>query len=221
MTACPYWQRGYCVADKSCKLAHDPEEGGQLQETFLAQQRAQKQNQPPQPMYHQVSAVTMASALYGGPHALGYGYGYMSPAPMYGMMPPAAAVPTKNYKTIPCRHFMRGHCMRGSACGFRHGDDETSSSSANGFGQLPAELANPMHPGRPFRVVTCRRWAQGSCTLGDRCTFKHDFENAQHYTPSSPLTGMKRQLSGSENVVPSDQEKPVQESKVLKFSSEL
>lgn len=214
--ACPYWKRGYCVADKGCTLEHNPEEGGQLQETFLAQQRSQKQSMgsSQQALYQQISAVTMASALYGGAPAMAYAYGYCPP--MYGMMSQPAPGPAKNYKTVPCRHFVRGHCMRGAACGFRHGDDDSSSSAPNGLvGQLPAELSNPLYPGRPFRVVTCRRWAQGSCSLGDRCTFRHDFENPQ------PMAGVKRQLSGSENVVPSDQEPPVQESKVLKTSSEL
>lgn len=25
------------------------------------------------------------------------------------------------YKTQMCRHFMRGHCLRGASCGFAHG----------------------------------------------------------------------------------------------------
>ena len=214
---CPYWRRGYCVADKACKLEHDPSNGGQHQETLLAQQRFQKA--PPQPPTYSVSAVSMASALYGGGQPMAYGYGYYAPNPaaaivgVIGQPGGVGAMAPKNYKTVSCRHFLRGHCMRGTACGFRHTDEEPSSGAPpSGFGQLPAELANPLHPGRPFRVVTCRRWAQGNCSLGDRCTFKHDFDNDQHYSG-----GVKRQLSGgNENAEPTT----AHETKVLKIASE-
>jgi hypothetical protein len=207
------------VADKACKLEHDPNEGGQHQEAFLAQQRSQQQSSKPTTVTtpYPVSAVTMASALYGGGQPVTYGYGYyapLTPGIVIGQPGVSAAAP-KNYKTVQCRHFLRGHCMRGSACGFRHGEDEPATNEPpNGFGQLPAELANPLFPGRPFRVVTCRRWAQGNCTLGDRCTFKHDFDNNPQYT-----TGFKRQLSGNGH---EENNEPVtaHETKVLKISSE-
>lgn len=263
--SCPYWKRGYCVADKACKFEHDPNNGGQLQETFLAQQKQQKQHQdstisshpaasrpgliPHVATQYPVSAVSMASALYGGAQPMVYGYGYYGQVPplaMMGVVGQPSGMPMsaqgssnmipKNYKTVQCRHFLRGHCMRGSSCGFRHGDDEGSSSAPDTVGNLPAELSNPLYPGRPFRVVTCRRWAQGSCTLGDRCTFKHDFDTTQHYQPRKedvqpdqtipPATGMKRQLSADKGTdenegirEPSDA--PVHhQPKVLKMSSE-
>lgn len=211
---CPYWKRGYCVADKACKFEHDPKQGGQLQETFLSQQKQQKEveNQPPMiPTYHHpVSAVSMASALYGGGQPVMYGYPYYGMMGVIGQPSAISSGIPKNYKTVQCRHFLRGHCMRGSSCGFRHGEDETSTEQApESFGQIPAELANPIYPGRPFRVVTCRRWAQGNCTLGDRCTFKHDFDHAQHYQAA----GAKRQLPGQE-------EEELGTSKVLKVSSD-
>jgi hypothetical protein len=226
-SSCPYWKRGYCVADKACRLVHNPNDGGQLQETFLSQQQRPQttasvtSSRQPQ-VYHPISAVTMATAVYGGAQPMMYGYGYYSP-----IQPtiPASLAP-KNYKTVPCRHFQRGHCMRGSSCGFRHGEEEHVNVPPTSFGHLPAELSNPLYPGRPFRVVTCRRWAQGSCTLGDRCTFKHDFENSHNYVSSNceeamPTAGVKRQLSGNEirSVEDAENQAP-QGTKVLKISSE-
>jgi hypothetical protein len=220
---CPYWRRGYCVADKACKLEHDPNEGGQHQEAFLSQQRSQQSSSKPTTVTttpYPVSAVSMASALYGGGQRVAYGYGYYAPVTpgivgVIGQPGVTAAAPAPNkYKTVQCRHFIRGHCMRGALCGFRHGDDESSTAPPPSLGQLPAELANPLYPGRPFRVVTCRRWAQGNCTLGDRCTFKHDFENSTQYT-----TGTKRQLSGGGQEENTDPVAP-NGTKVMKIASE-
>ena len=214
---CPYWRGGYCVSDKDCKLHHDPAKGGHLQETYLAQIHQQQQQQSaasqPRPMAYTASA--MASALYGGGQPVVYGYGYygqmmpaMIPAPL-----PAMGGPPRNYKTLQCRHFLRGHCMRGDSCGFRHGEEMVTGTPET-FGQLPAELANPMHPGRPFRVVTCRRWVQGTCPHGDRCTFRHDFDSAQDGTteygtspenrPDNTL-GVKRALSPTKTTLVADQ----------------
>jgi len=190
---CPYWRKGYCVAETGCKLRHDPAEGGQFQESYMAQVRGYHAVMPMATAYP-VNPSQLASAVYGGQMPMGYGYGY------YGqMIPPQASAPVeslappRNYKTVQCRHFLRGHCLRGSACGFRHGDEEPTEEQSASFGQLPAELSNPIHPGRLFRVTTCKRWVQGNCNMGDRCTFRHDFEgpnnNVQYYS------GMKRSLS--------------------------
>lgn len=205
---CPYWKRGYCVADKACKLSHDPTRGGQLQESYLSQINIENNRQPlrpaqpvmvPQP--YNFSASAMASAVYGGAQPVLYGYGYYGQGaviPIVIGQPSASQMPPKNYKTVPCRHFMRGHCIRGDTCGFRHTEEESSNVMSlpvtSAYGQLPAELANPVHPGRPFRVLTCRRWLQGSCALGDRCTYRHDLDAVQPST-ISPNSGVKRSLS--------------------------
>ena len=211
---CPYWRRGYCVADNACKLRHDTSQGGQLQESYLTQLKqtsksAQYMRPPPVPMggapgYYGVpmNASAMASAVYGGQqpsmmYAPAYGYyGIPIGAPMQSGGAP------KNYKTVQCRHFLRGHCMRGSACGFRHeGADE---GTPNDFGSIPVELSNPLHPGRPFRTVTCRRWLSGHCGVGDRCTYKHDYDPSMPHQQFDPymqgqpypaLGAFKRSLS--------------------------
>ena len=235
---CPYWRGGYCVADKACKLHHDPAKGGHHQETYLAQLAAQEGGPASQPRpVAYPTASAMASALYGGGQPMVFGYGYYPQ--MVPVMP--AMGPPRNYKTVQCRHFLRGHCMRGDACGFRHGEEQITTASAASFGQLPAELANPVHPGRPFRVVTCRRWVQGTCTHGDRCTFRHDFDSgsaefATHPArtpesrpdnvltapsetpdgrPDNAAAGVKRALSPSKTAPPSAED---QTSKLLKLS---
>lgn len=196
---CPYWKRGYCVADKDCKLKHDPENGGQLQESYLSQinepfrkvatARIPYQLPAPAPMgmmapmgYYGVHApvgvAAMASALYGGYYA--------APAPIEEA--------PKNYKTQQCRHFLRGHCMRGTACGFLHEGDAVEGPIAPEYGQLPAELSNPLFPGRPFRTVTCKRWLSGHCGIGDRCTYKHEYDHLQtsEYAPKRSMSPEKR-----------------------------
>lgn len=88
--------------------------------------------------------------------------------------------------------------MRGAACGFRHGEEEGNNQLPNQeYGQLPAELSHPVHPGRPFRVVTCRRWAQGNCSMGERCTFRHAYDNQPDFGVynQSSVSGYKRGLS--------------------------
>jgi hypothetical protein len=151
----------------------------------------------PTPMGAQI-----ASAVYGGQMTPMYGYGYygapMGPpmgAPIGAPMPMMTSSngPPKNYKTVQCRHYIRGHCLRGNACGFRHGEEEPSEDQSANYGQLPAELSNPIHPGRPFRTTTCKRWLQGSCTLGDRCTFRHDYQSMDNYVQQ--YSGVKRTLS--------------------------
>jgi len=205
---CPYWIKGYCVADRSCKLRHDLNKGGQLQESYLAQTRnqimypAQPRLMVPAPAGYgyPVGGAQIASAVYGGHVPIGYGYGYygghpqMAGGPAGHMMHSAPTNgPPRNYKTVACRHHMRGQCLRGNACGFRHGEEEPSEGQSATYGHLPAELSNPIHPGRPFRTTTCKRWLQGNCTMGDRCTFRHDYQGmdggVNHYS------GMKRTLS--------------------------
>jgi hypothetical protein len=208
---CPYWIKGYCVADRSCKLRHDPLRGGQLQESYLNQTRS---SQPrimhvPTPAfaYHPGMSGPMgapmgaqiASAVYGGhmPSMAPLSYGYFGNAlgaPIGAPIPVMqSSGPPRNYKTVQCRHYMRGHCMRGSACGFRHGEEEPSEDQSASYGHLPAELSNPIHPGRPFRTTTCKRWLQGNCTLGDRCTFRHDFQSIDNSVQQ--YSGIKRTLS--------------------------
>ena len=181
---CPYWLKGYCVADAVCKLRHDHCEGGHFQEFY----RAQSSGLNTTMSAYSVNPSQLASAVYGG--HMSYGYGFYMPQ---ASEPPKPAGPPRNYKTIQCRHFLRGHCLRGIACGFRHGEEEPSEDHSAAFGHLPAELSNPIHPGRLFRVNTCKRWVMGNCTMGDRCTFRHDFEGADssvhHYI------GVKRSLS--------------------------
>ena len=187
---CPYWRRGYCVADKGCKRAHDPSQGGQLQDSYLTQM---KENRDPQPISvpYQYSASAMASAIYGGAQPVMYGYGYYGQAVVLPIGQPSCVAP-KNYKTVPCRHYMRGHCMRGDTCGFRHSEDDGLQfllPVTSAYGQTVASE----HPARPFRVLTCRRWLQGTCALGDRCTYRHDLLSRS--MTDSPHSGVKRFLS--------------------------
>ena len=202
---CPFWKRGYCQADRACKFVHDPSQGGQLQESYLSQIRGTQRAPAPRPQQQAYPTPSaMASAVYGGGQQMMYGYGYygqpmMAQPVMIGAPMQSNAMPPKNFKTLPCRHFIRGHCMRGDSCGFRHGEGEAPGAPPN-YGQLPPDLANPVHPGRPFKVVTCRRWLQGSCMLGDRCTFRHDFDTTNNQQgpmmfQQQPALGVKRSLS--------------------------
>ena len=180
---CPFWRRGYCVADKRCKLLHDPHEGGQLQESYLSQILYNNENKEPL----QYSASAVASAIYGGgAQPVMYGYGYYNHG---AMIPVVIGQPTpKNYKTVACRHFMRGHCMRGNTCGFRHSEFELNTTIiptavTSAYGQFPTpDLAH-------IQPLSCRRWLQGNCALGDRCTYRH-----------SPISGVKRSLSPERSV---------------------
>jgi len=46
-----------------------------------------------------------------------------------------------------------------------------SSAGAGGYSQT-REFASPHKV--PYRVIPCIHWQRGSCTFGDRCTFRHD-----------------------------------------------
>lgn len=136
-------------------------------------EKLQEWPHPPYPVYHPgyyPHPFQMASALYGG----GSPDGGMYPGG-YGYFPGesnSTAFP-RNYKTVICRHFLRGHCMRGTSCGFRHYEEEPM----------------PEPPRRPKSSVNCRRWTQlGDCHLGDRCGFRHDenFCPTDDFPPTYP-----------------------------------
>ncbi len=137
---------------------------------------------PPYPVYHPYfpHPFQMTPAVYGGgptghPAVLGYptDYGFFAgagPADSSDMHAASGAYP-RNYKTVVCRHFLRGHCLRGITCGFRHFEEEA-----------------PQEPRRPKSSVNCRRWTQlGDCHLGDRCGFRHD-ENFCPISNDAPKT---------------------------------
>jgi hypothetical protein len=109
----------------------------------------------PSDPYHYYHPYQVASAVYGGAPGHHGAFGYYE-------------APPKNYKTVVCRHFLRGHCALGSRCHFRHQED------------------GPMVSQPPSR--DCRRWAQnGQCYLGDKCAFKHEQVFGNHtYTPQNP-----------------------------------
>lgn len=182
---CAFWRRGHCVADKQCKFVHDPVEGAQLQESYLRSQILYNNDQNKEPL--QYSASAMASAIYGGgAQPVMYGYGYFNHG---ATIPVVIGQPTpKNYKTVACRHFMRGHCMRGNTCGFRHSEGESNTiiptAVTSAYGQFPT---HDLHA--HIQPLFCRRWLQGTCALGDRCTYRH-----------SPISGVKRSLSPERSV---------------------
>eukprot|EP00930_Biecheleria_cincta_P102820 TRINITY_DN9464_c0_g2_i2.p1 TRINITY_DN9464_c0_g2~~TRINITY_DN9464_c0_g2_i2.p1 ORF type:complete len:728 (-),score=117.71 TRINITY_DN9464_c0_g2_i2:50-2152(-) len=94
--------------------------------------------------------------------------------------------------SVPCRHFARGYCERGDACGFLH-DPGLQGSMPGGCGgagmmgwgadsmkrSLPdnGSWNQPEKKYKPYKVVPCRHWAKGFCQMGDECGFAHDPAN--------------------------------------------
>jgi len=85
--------------------------------------------------------------------------GVLPPFGATPMMPfhPGVVMPQISKKNAaPCRHFEKGYCSLGIACGFQHA---TGSAATN----LPANA----------KTTQCRHFEKGFCTLGDGCAFAH------------------------------------------------
>jgi len=73
-----------------------------------------------------------------------------------------------------CRHFARGFCQMGDACGFLH---EASGTSA-------PQQATGVSPGGQ---KLCRHFARGYCQMGSSCGFFHDDSAAPSPAPHHPM----------------------------------
>jgi len=71
-------------------------------------------------------------------------------------------------KTLVCRHFAKGYCQMGEACGFAHGDHELGASS-----NAPPNMASSVPAGAVLKTKICNYFAAGSCTRGPACNFAH------------------------------------------------
>lgn len=72
----------------------------------------------------------------------------------------------------PCRHFLAGRCSFGASCQFSHGGAEqaVAPGGADAGGSFFAGAG--ANGARSDEV--CRHFAQGRCTYGAACTFRHD-----------------------------------------------
>eukprot|EP00929_Paragymnodinium_shiwhaense_P001828 TRINITY_DN102038_c0_g1_i1.p1 TRINITY_DN102038_c0_g1~~TRINITY_DN102038_c0_g1_i1.p1 ORF type:complete len:388 (-),score=54.33 TRINITY_DN102038_c0_g1_i1:547-1710(-) len=82
--------------------------------------------------------------------------------------------------SVPCRHYARGYCQLGSACGFLHEPAQLSSPMAALLG-LQTAGSNGMQNSSPsnHKTVPCRHFERGYCQMGDACNFLH--KGAQPY----------------------------------------
>lgn len=84
-----------------------------------------------------------------------------------------------------CRYFSQGNCRQGNACSFRH--DTVEQEEVDGWGSQATVTEggwpeggvdeNRWDPPTPVPTSgsrTCNHFAQGTCTSGDECLFRHD-----------------------------------------------
>ncbi len=57
---------------------------------------------------------------------------------------------TKEQSKEICKFFLKGHCMKGKECVFRHV--------------------------RPEKAVVCKHWLRGLCKKGEACEFLHEYD---------------------------------------------
>jgi E3 ubiquitin-protein ligase makorin len=91
------------------------------------------------------------------------------------------------FKTILCKYFARGECLKGKDCTFRHeldpqdsGDEDEETSVAK-----PHQVSSGTSR---FRTVPCKYFSQGSCSKGKDCTFLHETVEGgeQQQAPRAP-----------------------------------
>jgi CCCH-type zinc finger/Zinc finger C-x8-C-x5-C-x3-H type (and similar)/RNA-binding, Nab2-type zinc finger len=99
----------------------------------------------------------------------------------------------------PCPHFLRGTCRLGDHCRDSHSNNDSNAvehSWANGSNAWDSNESDPWNvpmgpdgwpmspshrrstaspkPSQDFRSKECKYFAQGNCTWGDSCSFRHD-----------------------------------------------
>jgi len=81
-----------------------------------------------------------------------------------------------HYKTIPCRHWLRGDCKLGASCNFRHGEnDENATLPMRAcYREMPQQMRlNESMPSIKTGTKPCRHFQRGYCERGDMCNFAH------------------------------------------------
>jgi hypothetical protein len=97
--------------------------------------------------------------------------------------------------SVPCRHFARGFCQLGNACGFLHpgaNDVPAFQNWDNGFGMPDAKKRCVS------KTQICRHWEKGFCQLGEGCGFAHGEHELgqQGIAPASGTTTARMVPSG-------------------------
>jgi len=96
--------------------------------------------------------------------------------PMMPFHPGVVIPPLAKKSSAPCRHFEKGYCSLGIACGFQHTPHAPGSVAAVGT-NLPANA----------KTTQCRHFEKGFCNLGDNCGFAHG-EKEGSLKPAAPAT---------------------------------
>lgn len=100
----------------------------------------------------------------------------------YSMLPPFGAPPMMPFhpgvvippltkkSSAPCRHFEKGYCSLGIACGFQHTPGAAAATN------LPANA----------KTTQCRHFEKGFCNLGENCGFAHGEKEGSFKPTTSP-----------------------------------
>eukprot|EP01060_Flectonema_neradi_P027907 TRINITY_DN37554_c0_g1_i1.p1 TRINITY_DN37554_c0_g1~~TRINITY_DN37554_c0_g1_i1.p1 ORF type:complete len:324 (+),score=46.17 TRINITY_DN37554_c0_g1_i1:108-974(+) len=117
----------------------------------------------------------------------------------------------KGRKFDVCRHWARGFCNRGVACGFAHvgpspliekkddGNEPKSLISCKDFSAGKCnrgERCKFAHIGTGPRrgTPTCRDWAAGTCNRGDSCKYVHEGMKGSGHNRLAPNTATIEQI---------------------------
>lgn len=64
-----------------------------------------------------------------------------------------------------CKFFLRGNCIKGPQCNFKHVVQTSSSNGSTVLRHNPREKA-----------VVCKHWLRNLCKKGDLCEFLHEYD---------------------------------------------
>ncbi|CAE7265809.1 kanJ [Symbiodinium natans] len=167
---CKFWLRGKCQRTSGCAFAHGEDE--QREACKRMRCRFDKEGfckQGTACWYaHGEDAVEELEPDPGPllPFAPGEAEPEL-PQPMLDALSSAASMrtseddPTKPQKTLLCRFWLKGKCLRLRDCAFAHGAGEQRAACAQ---------------------IRCRFDREGFCKLGDACWYAHDGPGASPYT---------------------------------------
>lgn len=207
---CRHWLRGNCRLNTECRFSHDQAKrgagesagnygpGGSGYPSSFLKPLGQAGGAPGGPFNYGFGGFQQGSPPMGydfqaqpfGHYPSPY-YGYPPQGMGQGMMPPQMFAMRPDTRK-PCRHWLRGSCQRGDACGFAHPSESQGPplqpAAMPMGGMLGSGIIGGGMPGRPlnYRTIECRHWANGSgsCRMGNDCSYKH--------TLTAAVTGTKR-----------------------------
>lgn len=92
----------------------------------------------------------------------------------------------RNFRQTVCRHWLRGLCMKGDACGFLHQFDTARMPVCRYF----AKFGTCKEPDCPYKhseddIKDCNMFRLGFCVQGPYCRYRHLRQSAPPPAPTA------------------------------------